>query len=79
MVQINFLSCFQLRGLVHDNINTFWGVFSDPYKQGFLFDYAKRGSLQDVLLHSENKFVLDWAFKQALIRDLVSVSLYSWI
>ena len=52
----------------------FWGVFSDPYKQGFLYDFTKRGSLYDVLRQTEHKIALDWPFKQALIRDLVAVS-----
>ena len=65
---------FQLRAINHENVNAFCGVFSNTYKQGFLFDFAKRGSLMDVLLQSENKIALDWHFKQALVRDLVNVS-----
>ncbi|XP_067936224.1 retinal guanylyl cyclase 1-like [Watersipora subatra] len=66
------IAYLKLRSLVHENINMFWGVYSDPYRQGFLFDFAKRGSLQEVLLQPDNSVVLDWAFKQALITDLVN-------
>ncbi|KAF2366961.1 Adenylyl cyclase class-3/4/guanylyl cyclase [Trinorchestia longiramus] len=60
---------YNMHDLRHENINAFLGMMCDPIRPGFVFDYASRGSLEDVIRKKDIK--LDWFFKLSLLTDLV--------
>ncbi|XP_005108313.1 resact receptor-like [Aplysia californica] len=65
---------YKVRGLRHENLAQFIGACTEPGKVCLLYEYCKKGSLQDVLLTDTLK--LDWAFKVALLRDILKGMIY---
>ncbi|XP_059175797.1 atrial natriuretic peptide receptor 1-like [Physella acuta] len=63
-----------VRNMHHENLTTFVGACVQPGKLCLLYDYCKKGSLQDVLLSESLK--LDWAFKVSLLKDVVKGMMY---
>ncbi|XP_059486563.1 retinal guanylyl cyclase 1 isoform X2 [Neocloeon triangulifer] len=58
-----------LHGLRHENVAVLMGCLADPSRPCLVWEWASRGSLQDVLVHDEIK--LDWSFRLSLLTDLV--------
>ncbi|KAK0060376.1 atrial natriuretic peptide receptor 1, partial [Biomphalaria pfeifferi] len=52
----------------HENLTGFLGACVDPGHLCLLYEYCKKGSLQDVLLNDSIK--LDWTFKVSLLKDV---------
>ncbi|CAL1543500.1 unnamed protein product, partial [Lymnaea stagnalis] len=63
-----------VRAMRHENLTGFVGACVDPGNICLIYEYCKKGSLQDVLLTDSLK--LDWAFKVSLLRDIVKGMLY---
>ena len=62
-----------LRDLRHENLNAFMGCYIDLKSPALIFDYATRGSLQDIILKKDIK--LDWNFKWSMLNDLCRVKI----
>ncbi|XP_065349346.1 retinal guanylyl cyclase 2 isoform X1 [Cloeon dipterum] len=58
-----------LHGLRHENVAVLMGCLADPSRPCLVWEWASRGSLQDVLVHDDIK--LDWSFRLSLLTDLV--------
>ena len=65
---------FQMKEVSHDNLNVFVGACYGEKEVSLLDNYCSKGSLQDILLDYDIK--LDWMFKQTLINDLTTVSIF---
>lgn len=48
------------------------GCYIDLKSPALIFDYATRGSLQDIILKKDIK--LDWNFKWSMLNDLCRVN-----
>ncbi|KAM4034315.1 guanylate cyclase 2G-like [Anomaloglossus baeobatrachus] len=59
-----------IRELKHENLNTFFGVCIEPPNVCVVTQYCKKGSLKDVLHHSDVE--LDWVFKLSFAHDIVN-------
>ncbi|CAF0863567.1 unnamed protein product [Brachionus calyciflorus] len=57
-----------LREMKHENLNTFFGIIIDSSIPTLVYEYASRGSLEDILL--KEHFKLDWNFKWFMLIDL---------
>lgn len=64
----------QMRDIRHNNLNQFVGACVEPNNIMVIYQYASKGSLQDILENSEIK--LDTLFILSLIHDIVKGMLY---
>ncbi|KAH9495861.1 Nitrogen permease reactivator protein, partial [Bulinus truncatus] len=64
-----------IRSMRHENLANFIGACVDPGHVCLLYEYCKKGSLQDVLLTDAIK--LDWTFKVSLLRDVIKGMIYT--
>ncbi|XP_055899976.1 atrial natriuretic peptide receptor 1-like [Biomphalaria glabrata] len=63
-----------IRSMHHENLASFLGACVDPGHLCLLYEYCKKGSLQDVLLNDSIK--LDWTFKVSLLKDVAKGMTY---
>ena len=67
------LSCLQLEALNHRNVNSFIGACIDPPNVCVCWEYAFKGSLEDILWN--DSIPLDDLFKFSICDDIFKVSL----
>ncbi|XP_033617323.1 guanylate cyclase 2G [Fukomys damarensis] len=60
--------------LRHENIVSFFGICIEPPNVCLVTQYCKKGSLKDVLRHSDHE--MDWIFKISLAYDIVNGMLF---
>lgn len=66
---LNFF--FKLSEVRHENVCSFYGILIDSYRTSFVFEYAPRGSLQNIIREKHDN--LDWNFKWFMLNDLCRV------
>ncbi|KAH0623746.1 hypothetical protein JD844_006843, partial [Phrynosoma platyrhinos] len=63
-----------MRELRHENLVVFYGICPEAPNICIVMHYYKKGSLKDVLMHSD--FELDWIFKISFAYDIVNGMLF---
>ncbi|CAD5126154.1 DgyrCDS14322 [Dimorphilus gyrociliatus] len=64
----------EIRDISHENLNTFLGACVSPQNIYVLWQYCKRGSIQDVVMNDDLK--LESNFKMSFMIDIVKGMLY---
>ncbi|XP_053164969.1 guanylate cyclase 2G-like [Hemicordylus capensis] len=63
-----------MRELRHENLVVFYGICTEAPNICIVMHYCKKGSLKDVLMHSDIE--LDWIFKISFAYDIVNGMLF---
>ncbi|XP_061491974.1 guanylate cyclase 2G-like isoform X2 [Rhineura floridana] len=63
-----------MRELRHENLVVFYGICPEAPNMCIVMHYCKKGSLKDVLMHSDIE--LDWIFKISFAYDIVNGMLF---
>ena len=70
-VILDVCNYLQLRNLLHEHIVRFIGMCLEPEHQCVIYEYCKKGSLENIL--AKDTINLDWAFRYSIISESIEV------